>query len=570
MKHVALLISVVTLSVMACSPAETGPDAADAADSIYTNGTIITVDADESIAEAVAVKDGKILTVGSAEVVMATRGENTQVVNLEGKTMTPGFIDAHGHLKNVGFQVLSANLLPPPDADVDSLAVLQEKLGQWGEGELSAKLGWIVGFGYDDSQLAEKRHPNRDDLDAVSSEKPVFIIHQSGHLYVANSKLLEMAGITAETDDPAGGVIQRRPGSREPNGVLEETALMPVLRVFPKVDGAGQRRMVREGIAAYTGFGFTTATEGRAFPSDVDLYIAMAKAGELEIDVVAFPDYWLGRDTVAGSPWLSRSYQGHFRIGGMKGNLDGSPQGKTAWLSEPYFEPPTGRDANYAGYAMLEEEQALAMFDDAYAQGWQVINHANGDAAIDQLIRVARAATQKHGPADRRTVGIHSQTIREDQLDAYQELGIIPSLFGMHTFYWGDYHRDSVLGPERAARISPARSVLDRGMIFTQHHDAPVALPSSIAILATQVNRITRSGQVLGPDQRVTPLEALKSITIYAAYQYFEEGSKGSIEAGKLADLVILSDDPLSVSPEALWDLEVVETIKEGETIFKK
>ena len=157
MKHVALLISVVTLSVMACSPAETGPDAADAADSIYTNGTIITVDADESIAEAVAVKDGKILTVGSAEVVMATRGENTQVVDLEGKTMTPGFIDAHGHLKNVGFQVLSANLLPPPDADVDSLAVLQEKLGQWGEGELSAKLGWIVGFGYDDSQLAEKR-----------------------------------------------------------------------------------------------------------------------------------------------------------------------------------------------------------------------------------------------------------------------------------------------------------------------------------------------------------------------------------------------------------------------------
>ncbi len=570
MKHVALLISVVTLSVMACSPAESGPDAADAADSIYTNGTIITVDADESIAEAVAVKDGKILTVGSAEVVMATRGENTQVVDLEGKTMTPGFIDAHGHLKNVGFQALSANLLPPPDADVDSLAVLQEKLGQWGEGELSAKLGWIVGFGYDDSQLAEKRHPNRDDLDAVSSEKPVFIIHQSGHLYVANSKLLEMAGITAETDDPAGGVIQRRPGSREPNGVLEETALMPVLRVFPKVDGAGQRRMVREGIAAYIGFGFTTATEGRAFPSDVDLYIAMAEAGELEIDVVAFPDYWLGRDTVAGSPWLSRSYQGHFRIGGIKGNLDGSPQGKTAWLSEPYFEPPAGREADYAGYPMVEEEQALAMFDDAYAQGWQVINHANGDAAIDQLIRVARAATQKHGPADRRTVGIHSQTIREDQLDAYQELGIIPSLFGMHTFYWGDYHRDSVLGPERAARISPARSALERGMIFTQHHDAPVALPSSIAILATQVNRITRSGQVLGPDQRVTPLEALKSITIYAAYQYFEEGSKGSIETGKLADLVILSDDPLSVSPEALWDLEVVETIKEGETVFKK
>ena len=569
MKHVALLVSVSILSVMGCSPAEYGPAGADAADSIYTNGTIITVDADESIAEAVAVKDGKILTVGSAEVVMATRGENTQVVNLEGKTMTPGFIDAHGHLKNVGFQALSANLLPPPDADVDSLAVLQEKLGQWGEGELSAKLGWIVGFGYDDSQLAEKRHPNRDDLDAVSSEKPVFIIHQSGHLYVANSKLLEMAGITAETDDPAGGVIQRRPGSREPNGVLEETALMPVLGVFPKVDDAGQRRMVREGIDAYTGFGFTTATEGRAFPSDVDLYIAMAEAGELEIDVVAFPDYWLGRDTVADSPWLNRSYQNHFRIGGVKGNLDGSPQGKTAWLTQPYHVPPAGRDASYLGYPMLEEEQALAMFDEAYARGWQIVNHANGDAALDQMIRAARAATEKHGPADRRTVGIHSQTIRPDQLAAYKELGIIPSFFGMHTFYWGDWHRDSVLGPERAAFISPAQAAIDMGLIFTQHHDAPVALPNSIVILATQVNRTTRSGQVLGPDQRVSVYNALRSITTNAAYQFFEEDRKGTLEEGKLADLVILDANPLKVEPAALWDLQVLETIKEGETIYK-
>jgi predicted amidohydrolase YtcJ len=563
----ALVLGTAGLTATACSQ---GTEPAETADTIYTNGTIITVDAEESIAEAVAVKDGKILAVGGQAKVLAHQGDATEVIDLEGKTMTPGFIDAHGHLKNVGFQALSANLLPPPDADVDSVAVLQEKLREWGEGELSARLGWIIGFGYDDSQLAEKRHPNRDDLDAVTSEQPVFIIHQSGHLYVANSKLLEMAGISAETEDPPGGVIQRRPGSREPNGVLEETALMPVLGVFPKVDDAGQRRMVREGIAAYTGFGFTTATEGRAFPNDIDLYVAMAEAGELGIDVVAFPDYWLGREKVDGNAWLSRGYKGHFRIGGVKGNLDGSPQGKTAWLTEPYFEPPAGRDADYAGYPMLEEEQALAMFDDAYSNGWQVINHANGDAAIDLLIRAARAATDEHGPADRRTVGIHSQTIREDQLDAYQELGIIPSLFGMHTFYWGDYHRDSVLGPERAARISPAKSAIDRGMVFTQHHDAPVALPSSIAILAAQVNRTTRSGQVLGPDQRVSPMEALKSITAYAAYQYFEEDTKGSIEPGKLADLVILSDNPLSISAEALWDLEVLETIKEGRTVFKK
>ncbi len=472
-------------------------------------------------------------------------------------------------MKNVGFQALAADLLPPPDSDVDSIPVLQDKLRTWGARELSRKLGWIVGFGYDDSQLAEQRHPTRDDLDAVSSDRPVFVIHQSGHLYVANSKLLELSGITAETEDPPGGVIRRRSGSKEPNGVLEETGLTPILKVFPVVSDAGSRRMVREGLALYTRFGFTTAQEGRAFPSDLKLFIDMAENSELTIDVVAYPDYWLAREVLEGNSWLSRHYVAHFRIGGVKGNLDGSPQGKTAWLSEPYHVPPPGQDADYAGYPMLEEEQAMVMFDDAYAKGWQIINHANGDAAMDQMIRAARAATEKYGAADRRTVGVHSQTIRPDQLDAYKELGIIPSFFGMHTFYWGDWHRDSVLGPERAAFISPAKAAIDRGMIYTQHHDAPVALPNSIAILATQVNRTTRSGEVLGPDQRVSVYDALRSITSNAAYQYFEEDRKGTIEVGKLADFVILDRNPLEVESQKLWDLQVLETIKEGQTVFR-
>ncbi len=540
-------------------------------DVIYLGGPILTMaGAEPTYAEAVAVRDGLITFVGSEADTLELQGPNTTVRDLEGHALLPGFIDAHGHLKNVGFQSLAADLLPLPDGDVSSIAMLQDKLARWAEGEISARLGWVIGFGYDDAQLADKRHPTRDDLDAVSAERPVFVIHQSGHLYVANSVLLELAGITAATENPAGGVIRRRLGSREPNGVLEETALLPILEVLPRIDEAGQRTMVKKGIEAYTRFGFTTAQEGRAFPTDLDLYIAMAEADELAIDVVAYPDYWLARDKVAGSPWLDRERGSRFRIGGIKGNLDGSPQGKTAWLTEPYLVPPEGQDTDYKGYPMLDEEKALAMFDDAYAEGWQVINHANGDAAIDQLIRAARAATEKHGAADRRTVGIHSQVMREDQLDDYKELGIIPSFFGMHTFYWGDWHRESVLGPERAAAISPARSALDRGMLYTQHHDAPVALPSSIAILATQVNRTTRRGKVLGPEQRVSSLEALKSITINVAYQYFEEDRKGSIEVGKLADFVVLSADPLEVAPERLWDLEVLETIKEGETVFRR
>jgi predicted amidohydrolase YtcJ len=538
---------------------------------IYYGGDILTMAGDgPEYAEAVVQREGRIIFVGSRKEALETYGGKVEEVDLQGGTLMPGFIDAHGHLKGVGLQALTTDLLPPPDSNVDSIAVLQSKLREWGQSELSQEFGWIVGFGYDDSQLEEQRHPTRDDLDEVSSDRPVFVIHQSGHLYAANSKLLELAGITAETEDPPGGVIRRRAGSREPDGVLEETALTPILGVFPPVGEAGSRRMVEEGVALYTRFGFTTANDGRTFPADLELFASMAEAGDLGIDVVAFPDYWLGRELLEGNPWLSRSYRNHFRIGGVKGNLDGSPQGKTAWLSKPYHVPPESQGADYAGYPMLEEEQALAMFDEAYARGWQIINHANGDAAIDQMIRAARAATEKHGPADRRTVGIHSQTIRPDQLDAYAELGIVPSFFGMHTFYWGDWHRDSVLGPERAAFISPAKAALDRGIVYTQHHDAPVALPSSVAILATQVNRTTRSGAVLGPDQRVSAWDALRSITINAAYQFFEEDRKGSIEEGKLADFVILDRDPLEIAPEELWDLIVLETIKEGKTVYRR
>ena len=570
-RTIAVLAILIGLWTVACQGGQVVEAPTEPPEIIYLGGPILTLaGAEPTYAEAVTVREGLITFVGSEADALELQGPDTTVRDLDGRAMLPGFIDAHGHLKNVGFQSLAANLLPPPDGDVGSIAGLQDKLRTWGQKDLSSRLGWVIGFGYDDAQLAEQRHPNRDDLDAVSSDRPVFVIHQSGHLYAANSALLELAGITASSEDPAGGVIRRRPNSSDPDGVLEETALSPILAVFPKIDEAGQRTMVKKGLEAYTRFGFTTAQEGRAFPSDVDLYIAMAEADELTIDVVAYPDYWLARDKVANSPWLDRERGSRFRIGGIKGNLDGSPQGKTAWLTEPYLVPPQGQDADYKGYAMLDEERALAMFDEAFAQGWQVINHANGDAAIDQLIRAARAATTKHGAADRRTVGIHSQVIRDDQLDAYKELGIIPSFFGMHTFYWGDWHRDSVLGPERAADISPAKSALDRDMIYTQHHDAPVALPSSIVILATQVNRTTRSGQVLGSEQRVSTLDALRSITINAAYQYFEEDRKGSIEVGKLADFVILSADPLEVAPEELWDLEVLETIKEGETVYRR
>jgi hypothetical protein len=538
---------------------------------IYTDGTIVTVNDAQATAEAIAVKDGKILAVGAKDEILKLRGASTQVVSLGGKTMLPGFIDAHGHVFNVGVQAAAANLLAPPDGQVTDIASLKAVLRAWAEKSpaVVARTGWIIGMGYDDSQLREQRHPTRDELDAVSRVTPVLVVHQSGHLAVVNSKGLEDFGYSANTVEPPGGTIRRRKGSREPDGLIGGTAWWPQL--FSKLGRLGREdneALLLAGLDRYAEFGFTTAQEGRATAEAVATEAALAGQGKLKLDVVAYPDIQGAASAIAG-PFLSKGYTGRFRIGGAKLTLDGSPQGKTAWLTEPYRVAPAGRDEDYAGSPAMTDEQANAFVDEAYEKGWQILVHCNGDAAAGQFLRAAHLATTKHGPGDRRPVMIHAQTVREDQLDAMKALGIIPSFFGMHTYYWGDWHRDSVLGPERASRISPAASALRRGIPFTQHHDAPVALPSAIMVLFSQVNRVTRSGEVLGPEQRVSAMDAIKSITIHAAHQYFEETTKGSLEPGKLADLVILDRNPLAVDPLAIKDIRVVETIKEGRSIYR-
>jgi len=571
MNHRRSLLSIITVAAVvwigSCTRAPTPKQMADV---IYSAGDIITINNSQPTADALAVKDGKIIAVGTKTDVLKHKGDTTTMVDLRGKTLLPGFIDAHGHVFNTGLQALAANLLARPDGNVNDIAALQQTLRDWAEKypKRLAKTGWIIGFGYDDAQLNEQRHPTRDDLDAVSTTVPVLAIHQSGHLAAINSKGLELVGITAAIKDPAGGVYRRREGGSEPDGVLEEMAFFKlVFTVLGTLGTDDNKALLKAGLDLYASFGFTTAQEGRATPEAIATEATVARESGLKMDVVAYADIQGAADTIK-PPLHAKTYTHHFRIGGAKLNLDGSPQGKTAWLTKPYHVPPKGQAADYHGYPAVPDDEAVALVDKAFGNGWQILAHCNGDAAADQFIMAIRAATEKYGKADRRPVMIHSQTVREDQLDEMKELGIIPSFFGMHTNYWGDWHRDSVLGPERAARISPAASALKRGMIFTQHHDAPVTLPSSIMILASQVNRTTRSGQVLGPEQRVSVMDALKSITINAAYQYFEEKTKGSLEPGKLADFVILDKNPLKVEPMAIKDIKVVETIKEGKSIY--
>lgn len=558
--HLALAV------LAACTPA-----GALAADTLYSGGTILTVDDRQPQVEAVVVRNGRLAFVGTRRAALDFSPAARQV-DLQGHTLTPGFIDGHSHVSGTGLQALSANLLPAPDGEGNSIPDLQRIMRRFLTGTaIPGGYKVLIGFGYDDSQLAERRHPTREELDAITTQIPVILMHQSGHLGAYNSKALEVAGITAATPDPEGGVIRRESGSRVPNGVMEENAHnLTLAKLMPTLGLDEAMTMLEAGQALYMKHGYTTAQDGNTDAGTLAMLPLAGKSGKLKIDVVAYPNIEVALSNPAmQGPYYSRHYTDHFRIGGVKITLDGSPQGKTAWLTQPYYKVPEGQKQTYAGYPIFTNAQADDLINRAWEHGWQVLAHANGDAAIDQFIHAVSAAEKAHPGRKLLPVLIHGQTLRRDQVPQIARLGIFPSLFPMHTYYWGDWHRESVLGPARAENISPTGWVLDASMKFTSHHDAPVVFPDAMRVLDATVNRTTRSGHVLGPDQRVTPLQALKALTLWAAEQYGEQDSKGSIETGKRADLVVLSDNPLTIAPAELHTIKVLQTIKDGEVVYR-
>jgi len=542
------------------------------AERIWFGGPILTMNDKAMRAEAVAEAGGRILAVGRRSDVMKLRGPATQMVDLGGRTLVPGFVDAHGHVLMGGLQALSANLLAPPDGEVRDIASLQQTLRDWAQKNAAAveKARLIIGFGYDQSQLKELRHPTKEELDAVSQDIPILIVHQSAHLGTANSAMLKAMGYDADTKDPDGGVIQRRPGSTEPNGTLEETAFsngLPV--VMSRVGPEGLKTFAIEGARLWARFGYTTAEEGRSTPQVAQILKQVAADGGFRIDVNTYPDVLVDRAFIKTN--LSPTYTNRFRVAGAKLTIDGSPQGFTAWRDRPYFKPVGNYPAGYSGYPSATAEQVMGAVQWAAENGIQIITHANGERASDLLIAAHRAAQARFPKAkELRNVLIHGQFLREDQLDSYKALGVIPSLFPMHTFYWGDWHLEHTVGPQAGPNISPTGWVRKRGMIFSSHHDAPVAFPDSMRVLDATVTRRARgSGRIVGPEHRVDVITALKAMTIWPAYHHFEEKTKGSLEPGKLADFAILSKDPTAVEPTTIADIQVTETVKEGKTIFR-
>lgn len=565
MRLTSLLISVLVL-LSACSQPPT-----DHADKIYIDGNVITVDDNQPSAEAIATRNGLILAVGTTESIVALEGPDTEVISLSGNTLVPGFIDAHSHFAGVGTQSIVANLLPAPDGPVNTIEDLQNALRQFMlESPIARDYQIVLGFNYDDSQLVEKRHPNRHDLDQVSTDIPVVVMHQSGHLGAYNSKALELMGINADTEDPPGGIIEREADGRTPNGVMQENAhFMIFFPLIPNFSDQDLVKLYKAGEHSYIKNGFTTVQEGKTDLATLEALPKIAAEIGLDIDVISYPDLKVLKDhPKLHSEMMSQEYQNRFRLGGVKLTLDGSPQGKTAWFTEPYLVPPAGQPETYAGYPAFGDTEALTLMRQAYDNGWQLLVHTNGDAAIDQLIRLVDVIKAERDIGDHRTVMIHGQFTRQDQIAQLKDAGIFPALYPMHTFYWGDWHRDSVAGGARANNISPTGWMIAEGMRFSIHSDAPVTFPNSMRILDSAVNRVTRTDKILGPQHRLLPLDALKAMTIHAAYQHSEESIKGSIEVGKQADFVVLDRDPLTIPVKELKNIQILQTINDDQLIY--
>ena len=540
------------------------------ADTLFINGNVITLDDTDTLAEAIAVSGGRIAAVGTEAQARLQQGPSTVIIDLEGKALLPGFIDSHSHLTITAAKLGAADLSPAPAGNTGSFADIRTTLIERIDASAPGDGDWVVGWGYDHSMLAENRHPTRDDLDRISTDYPIVLIHFSGHQAVLNSKGLERVGYSSKSADPEGGVIRRYPGSREPNGIIEEQAWVPVWMEILNPPLEEKVELTAKAVQMYVAQGFTTVQDGGTIdPQIIAIFDKLAETDQLPIDVIAFPYDPLFQQFSAKIKRY-RDYQNRFRFGGAKLVLDGGSPGRTAFLREPYFVQLDG-EQDYRGYphhpnqAHIDERVAYY-----YRNDLPVNIHALGDAAVDQAIAAIKYGARAHPGGNRRTNLIHLQVLQEDQLDELAALDVTLTFQVAHNYYFGDLHREWTLGPERAARLNPIRSALNRGIPSTIHHDSPIHPVDQLMLIWAAVNRVTRSGVVLGSEQRISVMDALRASTINAAYQYFEENQKGTIEVGKLADLVVLSASPLEVEPMALKDIKVLETFKEGRSVYKR
>lgn len=544
---------------------------------LYYGGTILTMEKD-LYAEALLVKNGRIEALGGFEDVKnllpqtdslsrtgvshpdsSSASSLVEFVDLKGSALMPSFIDAHSHFSGYAFSLLQISL-----EHAESVSEIQAAIKDYIARNHPEPGTWLTARGYDHNRIKEQRHMTLSELDQAAPDYPLVIQHQSGHLGIFNSLALKQLGVTPQTPVPEGGRIQIQDGKL--TGYMEESAFLHYSGFVPGPDPEKLLAAIQTAGKYYASYGITTAQDGMVMDSMIPLYSAMVENRLLNLDLIAYAGVGQSQQFMTAFSDCIGKYRNHFKIGGYKIFLDGSPQGRTAWLKEAYLPGPDGTPG-YCGYNTLSDKAVLEAVRLSIDSGLQLLAHCNGDAACEQYLQAWEHAIKEK--TSLRPVIVHAQLIDLEQLPRVKHLGLLPSFFTAHTYHWGDTHIRN-LGPERASRISPAASALKEDILFTFHQDSPVIQPDMMETVWCAVNRRTRNGVLLGAEERISTLEALKAVTIHSAYQYFEENEKGSLAPGKRADLVILDANPLTTAPESLRQIKVLATIKDGTVIYRK
>ena len=517
---------------------------------LYFGGPIVTLE-EPRYAQALVERGGRIAYVGDREEAERLAGPGARRVDLEGRALLPAFLDPHSHLLACAY------------------ARLQVPLGECaGWGEIADRLSrhvqergvqpgeWVKGTGYDQNALAEGAAPDRFCLDRACPHNPVVIQHASGHAGVFNTLALERLGAL---DGDCG---LERDGQGELTGRGEENPFLDLLGRIP-MDGLEDVLRAFQGAQEeYASHGIATAQEGLLQPVMAPVYREILRRGLLYLDVNAYvppADYDRLRGQFAQGVSAS---PGIFQVAGMKIFLDGSPQGGTAWVREPYA-------GGGCGTSTMTDGQVLSAFRQALDRDAQLLAHCNGDRAAEQYLTLLAQAEREAGKKLCRPVMIHAQLLGLDQLERVKALGVIPSFFVAHVYHWGEIHVKN-FGLDRAGRISPAGSALAWGIPFTFHQDSPVIPPDMLETIWCACVRKTKTGRVLGAEERIPVEAALRAVTQTAALQYGLERELGTLRPGKRADFVLLSGDPLRTPPEELKKLQVERTIQRGRTIWSR
>lgn len=521
---------------------------------VLHNANIYTSDPRLPKAQALAISNGKIVAVGSDSDILHLAGPATRKINIGGKTITPGFIDAHSHPASSGYEHLR-NV----DCDLRSIKAIQQALKT--ESLKKAPGTWVSGFKYDDTKTVEGRYITRYDLDEISTEHPIAIRHRGGHTAYTNSMALKLANIDRETPDPQGGQIVRDENG-EPTGLLKENAVELIFSLIPdNQTEQDQQQGVKIITEMMSKSGVTSVTDAYGLQSDLKAYRNALEAGDLKCRIYCMMSYSEIDDMISqgvktgdGDHWV--------RIGGMKLTCDGSISERTARLSEPYI----GRPDDY-GIIVMDEDELYEYAIKAQKANWQIGIHANGDVGIDKSLNVFERVQKEHPRQDPRFRLEHCTVVNQELIRRIKNLNAIPCPFSTYVYFHGEKMVN--YGKERLENMFAVKSFLDAGIHVTQTSDYPPGPFEPMMAIQSSVTRTDMSGNVWGASQKISVEEAIKVGTINGAYASYEEDIKGSLENGKLADLVVLEKDPTQTDPSTIVDIKIERTMVGGKWVYE-